>query len=64
MTPTRPPVNIDPTRCDHARGCPVARVCPVQAVEDAGSHWRVDEGRCKRCALCAQYCPQGAVTVG
>jgi Fe-S-cluster-containing hydrogenase component 2 len=61
-------VSIDAARCDRSPGCPARRACPRGAIVPVagGTYpgalgYTVDEKRCTGCAICARYCPGGAV---
>ena len=64
MEVSRPSVQIDAQRCDHSPACPVARMCPHDAVVDAGNHYAIDDDQCGGCGICEQYCPLRAVKIG
>jgi len=64
-------VKIDAASCDRSPGCPARRVCPRGAIQPipGGSYpgangYFVDESRCTGCAICARFCPGGAVRIG
>ncbi|MHB1136045.1 MAG: ATP-binding protein [Coriobacteriia bacterium] len=61
-------VSIDAVSCDRSPGCPARRACPRGAIIPiaGGSYpgalgYTIDEERCTGCAICARYCPGGAV---
>lgn len=64
-------VRIDIPTCDRSPGCPARRACPRGAIQPApggaypgANGYIIDEARCTGCAVCARFCPGGAVRVG
>lgn len=62
---------IDLEKCDGSPFCPVARVCPVQAVLPfktttgtrfpASLKYRINQDVCQSCGKCLNACPRRAV---
>ncbi len=55
-------IKINAQRCPQNHKCPSLRVCPADALKQAGNKApTVDEDKCKNCNLCVRYCPMGAI---
>jgi len=64
-------IHINEAACDRSPGCPARQVCPRNAIKPIpGGHYpgangyMVDESLCTGCAVCARFCPTGAVSMG
>lgn len=55
---------INQNKCDKSPFCPVKRVCPVGAVNQAGffgGQITINDEKCIGCGKCISYCPHQAV---
>lgn len=49
-------------RCPQNHRCPAVRVCPVDAISQAGNGApEIDNTKCIQCQKCVLYCPMGAI---
>ena len=54
---------VEPDKCIGCKLC-VQLGCPAVKYDVAGKKASIDEISCVDCGLCAQVCPQNAITLG
>jgi len=53
-------VSVDRDRCRGCEACIKKRLCYVQAISIKDGKARIDDGLCKGCGRCVQFCPEKA----
>jgi len=54
------PFQVNPDKCKNHRDCLNKLACPAMFLE--GEQVRIDENTCIGCSVCAQICPENAIT--